>query len=54
MRRCAMLGLALMLAGCGYNTWWNPPFTPAPNLMPRGVTAENVMRAKGASGGCRR
>ena len=47
MRRFATLGLALMLGGCGYNTWWNPPFTTGflPNAP--GGESENMMRAKG-------
>jgi hypothetical protein len=47
MRRFATLGLALTLAGCGYQTWWNPPFTTGnqPNA-PTGES-ENLMRARG-------
>ncbi|HUB16836.1 MAG TPA: hypothetical protein VMB34_33185 [Acetobacteraceae bacterium] len=47
MRRFATLGLAVLLGGCGYNTWWNPPFTTG-NLpyAPQGES-ENLMRAKG-------
>ena len=49
MRRCATLELALMLAGCGYNTWSNPPFTTGTQpYAPKG-DSENVMRAKGDS-----
>lgn len=34
MRRIALASLTLMLGGCGYHTWWNPPFTTGfdPNL----------------------
>jgi hypothetical protein len=34
MRRIASLTLALILSGCGYKTWWNPPFSAGynPNL----------------------
>ena len=27
MRRIALVSLTMMLGGCGYHTWWNPPFT---------------------------
>ena len=48
MRRFAMLGLALTLAGCGYNTWWNAPLTPGYQpYAPRG-DAENLREVKGA------
>jgi len=47
MRRFATLGLVLVLGGCGYHTWWNPPFTTGnlPNA-PKG-DSENMMRAQG-------
>ena len=34
MKRIALVSLSLMLGGCGYNTWWNPPLTTGynPNL----------------------
>ncbi|HVZ09131.1 hypothetical protein [Rhodopila sp.] len=34
MRRILSLGLVLALGGCGFQTWWNPPFTAGrnPNL----------------------
>jgi hypothetical protein len=47
MRRVALLGLLLALAGCGYKTWWNPPFGTGRNPnMPVG-DSENLLRAKG-------
>ncbi len=49
MRRFATLGLALMLAGCGYKTWWNPPFTPGYQPYAPTGDAENLQRAKGIS-----
>ena len=47
MQRIALLTLALMLSGCGYKTWWNPPFTGGynPNL-PIG-DSENMRRVQG-------
>ncbi len=34
MRRLALLSLTMTLGGCGYHTWWNPPFSTGydPNL----------------------
>lgn len=49
MRRFTSLGLALVLAGCGYQSWWNPPFyTVNQPYAPKG-DAENLRRAQGAS-----
>jgi hypothetical protein len=48
MRRFAMLGLALMLAGCGYNTWWNAPLTPGYQPYAPQGDAENLREVKGA------
>jgi hypothetical protein len=47
MRRIALLSLALALSGCGYETWWNPPFSGgfSPN-RPVG-DSENMQRARG-------
>ena len=50
MRRFALLFLCTALSACGYNTWWNPPFTTGfnPNMPPgdsvnlRRVTGEQV------------
>jgi hypothetical protein len=47
MRRFTTLGLALMLAGCGYNTWWNPPLTAGYQPYAPTGDAENLLRAKG-------
>ena len=47
MRRIAFACLCLMLSGCGYNTWWNPPFTSGNNPnMPAG-DSENMRRVTG-------
>jgi len=47
MRLIALIGLALTLSGCGYQTWWNPPFSGGynPNL-PAG-DSENMLRVRG-------
>ena len=31
MRRIVLISLTTMLSGCGYNTWWNPPFSSGSN-----------------------
>jgi hypothetical protein len=31
MRRIALVSLTMMLGGCGYHTWWNPPFSTGYN-----------------------
>lgn len=47
MRRFASLGVVLLLSGCGYSTWWNPPFVNVSNShLPRG-DSENMRRAMG-------
>lgn len=47
MRRIALLTFALLLSGCGYNTWWNPSFTGGSNPnMPSG-DSENMLRVRG-------
>jgi hypothetical protein len=47
MRRFAILALLLPVTACGYNTWWNAPFTTgrSPNT-PTG-TSDNFNRAAG-------
>jgi hypothetical protein len=47
MRRIALLGLALCLSGCGYKTWWNPPFTGGYNPNLPSDNSENTQRALG-------
>jgi hypothetical protein len=49
MRHFATLGLALMLAGCGYDTWWNLPLTPGHQPYAPTGDAENLLRTKGGS-----
>jgi hypothetical protein len=46
MPRIGWLGLTLSLGGCGYNTWWNPPFSTGydPNVpVVDGVNMSRVM-----------
>jgi hypothetical protein len=31
MRRIALLSLTMLVGGCGYNTWWNLPFSTGSN-----------------------
>jgi hypothetical protein len=48
MRRIALLGLALILSGCGYKTWWNPPLTGGTNPNQPVGDSENMLRVRGA------
>ena len=47
MRPIASLSLALFLSGCGYQTWWNPPFTAGHNPNRPMSGSENMARAQG-------
>ena len=47
MRRIAFTCLCLSLSGCGYNTWWNPPFTSGSNPNFPGGDSENMRRVAG-------
>jgi hypothetical protein len=47
MRRIASLALALILSGCGYKTWWNPPFTAGYNPNLPVSDSENMRRVVG-------
>ncbi len=47
MRRIVLLGLLLGLAGCGYNTWDNLPFTTGSNPNLPAGDSENMRRAMG-------
>lgn len=49
MRRIALLGLILCLSGCGYKTWWNPPFSGGYNPNRPDNGSENAQRVLGAS-----
>ena len=47
MRRIAFACLCLTLSGCGYNTWWNPPFTTGYNPNFPADDSENLRRVMG-------
>jgi hypothetical protein len=46
MRRIALISLT-MLSGCGYHTWWNPPFTNGYSPNTPVTTSVNMSRVKG-------
>jgi hypothetical protein len=46
MRRIALLSLTI-LSGCGYNTWWNPPFSEGTNPNLPITDSENMTRVMG-------
>ena len=46
MRRIALISLT-MLTGCGYHTWWNPPFTTGYNPNTPVTDSVNMSRVKG-------
>jgi hypothetical protein len=47
MQRIALLTLALMLSSCGYQTWWNPPFSGGYNPNMPVSDSENIRRVEG-------
>ena len=47
MRRIAFTCLCLALPGCGYNTWWEPPFTTGSNPNFPAGDSENMRRVTG-------
>jgi len=47
MRRFALVSLTMMLGGCGYHTWWNPPFTTGYNPNLPNTDSINVSRVMG-------
>jgi hypothetical protein len=47
MRRTLLLGLTLALSGCGYQTWWNPPFSGGYNPNQPVGDSENLLRVRG-------
>jgi hypothetical protein len=48
MRRIALLSLTI-LSGCGYNTWWNPPFSEGTNPNLPVSDSENMTRVMGGA-----
>jgi hypothetical protein len=46
MRRIALVSLT-MLSGCGYHTWWNPPFTTGYSPNTPITDSVNISRVKG-------
>ena len=47
MRRIAFTCLCLALSGCGFNTWWNVPFTSGSNPNFPAGDSENMRRVTG-------
>jgi hypothetical protein len=47
MRRIALVSLTLTLGGCGYHTWWNPPFTDGFNPNVPVTDSVNMSRVLG-------
>ena len=47
MRRIALVSLTTLLSGCGYNTWWNPPFSTGTNPNSPVGYSVNMQRVKG-------
>lgn len=47
MRRFTLICLCTALSGCGYNTWWNPPFTTGGNPNMPTTDSENMRRVTG-------
>jgi hypothetical protein len=47
MRRIALLCLTAALGGCGYNTWWNAPFTTGNSPNTPLTDSTNVSRVMG-------
>ena len=47
MRPIVLLGLALTLSGCGFKTWWHPPFTGGTNPNMPVSDSPNMQRILG-------
>ena len=47
MRRIALLSLTMLVGGCDYKTWWNPPFTTGYNPNSPVTDSVNISRARG-------
>jgi hypothetical protein len=46
-RSIALMSLAFALSGCGYKTWWNPPFSGGYNPNVPVDDSENMVRIRG-------
>jgi hypothetical protein len=46
-QRIVSLTLTLILSGCGYKSWWNPPFTGGYNPNAPTSYSENMRRVQG-------
>jgi hypothetical protein len=47
MRRIVLTSLTAMLSGCGYNTWWNAPFSSGSNPNLPVTNSVNMSRVMG-------
>jgi hypothetical protein len=47
MRRIALVCLTTTLGGCGYHTWWNPPFSTGYDPNVPVVDSDNLSRVMG-------
>ena len=47
MQRVALLAMVLILSGCGYKTWWNPPFSAGYDPNVPASDSENMSRVQG-------
>ena len=47
MRRIVLVSLTTMLGGCGYHTWWNPPFSSGYNPNVPVTDSINMSRVLG-------
>ncbi len=47
MRRVMLASATLMLSGCGYNTWWNAPFSSGSNPNLPVTNSVNMTRVMG-------
>jgi hypothetical protein len=47
MRRFVLAGMTMALSGCGYSTWWNPPFSSGSNPHVPLTNSVNMERVQG-------
>ncbi|MGD0432423.1 MAG: hypothetical protein ABSA58_15175 [Acetobacteraceae bacterium] len=48
MRRIVLVSMTMTLSGCGYSTWWNPPFSSGSNPHLPLTTSVNMERVLGS------